>query len=171
MALSILDLFIWAAVIWFVWKTIKGKMGISVNNAKHLSGTGVPLTDTQIHFREQMAIVKKEQEEKDSLLEDKFTTEQQRLIKISLYIQKYKRPFRFYEWLTNSVDSRLMLNYIVNLVAIVFGLIVFPIYQGWPIMTYAIGAFVVFYDLLIYRKQRILEVTEWNPDFQKKFGK
>ena len=172
MSLTIFDLLFWGLIIWYGWKTIQ-KMRKGPAGPFMTGEDGRPLTDTQIHYRQQQAIMKADKinEGSDEFLNalDQFTAEQQHIIEASLYIQNNMRSFHWYSWLMTPVDSRLVFRYICNMSLMIGSLVVFPLYMGWPILTPMLVGFIVAMDLLTDRQQRILEVTKWDPEFQRRF--
>jgi len=86
-----------------------------------------------------------------------------------LYIAKHKRPFRTIEWLFSAVDSRLIFNYIKNMVIVLLSITIVTTILGAPFFVEVIAYLVLVIDLYMYHKQLVLEVTEWNPEFSEKF--
>lgn len=168
--MTLFDLLIAFFIGYFLWKLIKVIMSPS-SKSSMMSEDGRPLTDTQIRFRQQTALYN--EANKDQLIDhtQHFTSEQQKLIEMSRYVQENIRPFNWIEWLISSVDSRLAMRYILNMSTLFIFMIAVPLYMDWLVMTTAFSVFVVFYDWLMYRQQRLLEVTIWNPEFREKFSK
>ena len=167
MSLTIFDLLFWGLIIWYGWRTVqkmkKGPAGPSMTGED-----GRPLTDTQIHYRQQQALMKLDATHDDPLM-NVFSAEQQKIIEAGLYIQNNIRPFHWHLWLMTPVDSRLAFRYIFNMSIMIGSLVVFPLYMGWPILTPMLVGFVLASDLLMDRQQRLLEVTKWDPEFQRRF--
>lgn len=170
MSLSLIDLLLVAVVTWLLWKFINKKSKAKSN--PNLSEDGNILTDTQIHFRKQMAIVKAENnalEINDQI--DQFTTEHEKTIAIIKYVNENMRPFNLLEWIMHPLDSRLCIRYILAMITLFVMTLIIPLYVGLPILTITLGIAIIVYDFLTYREQRLLEVTVWNPEFCKKFNK
>lgn len=170
MTLSLIDLLFVAVVTWLLWKFINKNAKAKSN--PNLSEDGNILTDTQIHFRKQMAIVKAENnalEINDQI--DQFTTEHEKTIAIIKYVKENMRPFNLLEWITHPLDSRLCIRYILAMITLFVMTLIIPLYVGLPILTITLGIAIIVYDFLTYREQRLLEVTVWNPEFCKKFNK
>jgi len=86
-----------------------------------------------------------------------------------LYISKHKRPFHTMEWLFSAVDSRLIFDYVKNMAIVLLSVIITTTILGAPFFVEVVAYLVLVIDLYMYHKQLILEVTQWNPEFCKKF--
>ena len=175
MSLTILDLLFWGLIIWYGWKTIqKIRKGQGPGPGANFSTTGEngrPLTDTQLHYRQQQALMKLDSKHHNDLLSEHFTPDQQRVIDAGLYIQNNIRPFHWMTWLFVPVDHRMVFRYIFNMAMILGVMVAVPLYMGWPVYSLMAVGFVIASDLLMERQQRILEVTTWDPEFQRRFVK
>lgn len=168
MSFTLFDLLFWGLIGWYAWKTIR-----KIRRGPDPSMTGEdgrPLTDTQMHYRQQQALMKLDAVGDDPLMQV-FSSEQQKIIEAGSYIQENLRPFHWYSWLMTPVDPRLYFRYFLIMSSLAGALIVFPLYMGWPVMTFMVAGFVLFNDLLMDREQRLLEVTKWDPEFRRRFMK
>jgi len=179
--MSIFDLVIWGIIAWYVGKNIKKWLNPSGSDSgsgspSMTSEDGTPLTDTQIKWRQHKAQVNADKlaENGDQAFDDlrkTFTPEQRKLLDATLYIQENIRQFNFYEWLIRAVDPRMQFRYMLNMGFLAVVMIALPLFLGWPITPLALLGFTIFYDVMLDRHERILEVTKWNPEFEQKFGK
>lgn len=88
---------------------------------------------------------------------------------IYAYIIKHKRPFHFSEWLISSVDPRMVISYIANMMIVLFVLIAIPLILGFPVFLDLVFLGVLLLDMSSYQRMLFLEVTLWNPEFNTKF--
>lgn len=128
------------------------------------------LTDTQKNFRQIMA---KDQLEKqinsDGTLMNLFTPHQQKILEMSRYITENTRPFNFFEWMVWAPVSQFVFYYTMNMLLVVVGWILLPIFMGWPI-SIVVMPMTIALDLIMYQKHRYNEVVKWDPEFTRKFG-
>ncbi len=178
--MTIFDLVIWGIIGWYLSKAIRKWFNSSnAGNSGSLSATnedGSPLTETQINWRKHRAQVDADKlaENGDQALDDltrNLTPEQRKIIGATLYIQENIQPFNFYEWLIRSVDPRMQFRYILNMGFLAIVMIATPLFLGYPVMPLVLLGFTIFYDVMLYRHERLLAVTKWNPEFEQKFGK
>ena len=130
------------------------------------------LSETQRKWREYRQI-EKIKVEYDNLnehdqLENNTASKQTQMF---LYVAKYKRPFRTIEWLFSAVDSRLIFDYIKNMVIVLLSMVTVTVMLNAPFFIETVIYAVIVIDLYMYHKELVLEVTEWNPEFCEKFYK
>lgn len=156
-------IFIAAYAVGKFFKNMKSSRSGSFNNRN--------LTDTQINFRNVMA---QDQDNNEQLLSNNLlkslTPFQRKLIEMGEYITKNTRPFRFYEWLTWSVELK-FLSFYGNMFLVVVSWIILPLYLGVPIPFFITIPIIIAMDLILYRRMRYYEVVKWNPEFTNRFGK
>lgn len=86
------------------------------------------------------------------------------------YIQQNIRPFNLIEWAVYSINPRFLIRYLLSISFIFVVSIIIPwIYLGGPLVISFVIAYVI-YDFFLYNSHRVMEVTEWNPEYQRKFG-
>ena len=131
------------------------------------------LTETQRRWR----AMKREMEmEKIAADGDDHATKFEQIVKLQTemrsYILEHKRPFHPLVWLFDTINPRLFSDYCKHL-AVVFGIFFFvSMFAEWTtFFTLILGFNVLTVDFLMYRRQLLLEVTDWNPEFQEKFVK
>jgi len=131
------------------------------------------LTTTQRKWRQM-----KREQDLEKLVADgnDYTTKYEQIIKLQVEMQQYildnKRQFHPLVWIFDTINPRLCGEYIRH-VAIMFGIfLLIASFGGWStLLILVLSMNVVMVDFLVYRRQLMLEVTEWNPEFQEKFAK
>jgi len=150
-------------IIWWIFSSRK-------NRRSDRSG----MTDTQRLWhankaREQLEGMSKDLTESLEGLDPQTRQALQRLMAMREYINTHKRPFKFSEWLLWDVDPRLIRRYSFWAI-IYFGGSFLPLLWGWPINLFIMMGFWFYLDVMIYKQQLELEITEWNPEWHEKFG-
>lgn len=131
---------------------------------KSSQGRSYNLTDTQLNFRQHQI--------KDQLqsLTDQLSPDQQKVIEINEYIKQNIRPFRFWEWLYWTVESRFLLSYGLAM-SMVLGWIFLPFYFGVPIFPIISFWAFMYVDVLLYKRRNFLAVIKWDSEFTRRYGK
>lgn len=130
-----------------------------------------PLTSTQRKWR----AMKRESElaklgEEETHYISKWEQTVQLQTEMTQYILDNKRKFHPFVWLIDAIDPRLIVEYIRKMIALViFYLLLMWMFGAFSLLAIFVGGLVM--DYLLYNKQLILEVTEWNPEYQEKFAK
>lgn len=130
-----------------------------------------PLTSTQRKWH----AMKREREMKQiALHETEHVSKYEEVIRLQVEMQQYiidhKRPFHPIVWLFDTINPRLHGEYIRKMIAlgVIYGLI--ALFSG-VFLTIGLLTGVLVMDYIFYDRQLMLEVTEWNPEFNEKFTK
>lgn len=169
--MSILELLLWVGVAVIIFR-----MFFKPTASQPAENTEIAdeqhLTETQRRWRQ----MKRDQELETMMASaSEHATKYERIIRLQVEMQQYildnKRPFHLGVWLFDSIDPRLLTEY-CKYMAVVFGVFFLVSITGWSTLLTIMFALNVFTtDFLIYRKQLMLEVTAWNPEFQEKYAK
>jgi len=108
-------------------------------------------------------------EEKELYL--KIKNERKKYISKKQYISLNIRPFKISEWLLWGVERRFIKKYLLSMIGFIIGGLVIPYIFSLPINLSFFLIISIFLDMRLYNSKRLLEITEWNPDFQKRYGK
>jgi len=155
------DLILFALIGFLLYKMLKRN---KPSENSEFQDDGRELTETQKIWRKKR-------------LEDMIETNQReqsenmRAVNESIvYVQKNIRPFNFYEWLIWGVQPELFQAYLMSVVMMFLVVAIVPIFIGFKPIWWVVTAFLIFYDIKLYNKMRILEVTLWDDEWHKKFG-
>ena len=158
------DIILVLALVYFLYKILMSKFNI-VKNEQHL-------TETQRKWRS----MKREQDVVDAAAKGTdYITALDELLKLqnemNEYVLENKRKFSFIIWFMDTIDSRMLGEYIkhMSIISVIF---LFVSFAGWStLLTLMLIFNILIIDFLLYKKQLTLEVTEWNPEFREKFTK
>lgn len=132
------------------------------------------MTDTQRHWhankvRNQLEHISNDFEKMLEGLDDETKRTLQKLTEMRNYITAHKRPFNLSEWLFWDIEPQFIGKYFAWAVPY-FVVCLLPILWGLPVDLFFIMIFWVYIDVTLYKRKLILEVTEWNPEWNEKFG-
>lgn len=169
--MTILDIIFLVVIGVVLFRMLKPSTSSSSENNER--GEEGHLSETQRRWRE----MKHEQElDKMVSVANENATKYEQIVKLQIEMQQYildnKRQFHPLVWIFDTINPRMVGEYIKHL-AIMFGIfLLIASFAGWTTMlTFMLLLNVIMVDFLIYRRQLMLEVTEWNPEFQEKFTK
>ena len=146
-----------------------------LSKRKQQSSNDSQMTDTQRRWREYRAIEesKRASDENDNQLEGLDPTTRsalQKLLAMRDYINAHKRPFKFSEWLLWGIDPRFVRRYSTWAI-LYFGCSFLPLFWGWPVNLVFMMGFWMYLDIMFYKQELVMKVTEWSPEWNEKFGK
>ncbi|KKK80661.1 hypothetical protein LCGC14_2821260 [marine sediment metagenome] len=93
----------------------------------------------------------------------------QKLMEIQEYVATHKRPFTISEWLVWDIEPQFVKKY-CTWAAVYFSISFLPLLWGWPVNLVIMMGFWLYLDSVLYKQKLISEITEWNPEWQEKFG-
>ena len=150
----------------------KGSSEESTEDAEDSVESTGHLTETQRRWRRMW----QEQELLKSIgpqveKETKFEELVRRRSDMQKYIVDNLRPFSIIEWLILPVHPNLLGDYVKRLILIfLIYAFCFIVISHVTLLATMLLINVVTMDMMFYNKARLLEITDWNPDFIKKFG-
>lgn len=173
--MGLIELVLILVVIFWLFRYLSNKSKKQNSNQQNIG-----LTETQIRWRQQQQLKKESERSNDPYerkwqdFEDQIGPEEanfrRQLIEEIAYVSRNMRPFKFSEWMVYTIDPTLTTRYIFTNVWFFIMLIGIPLFIfGSPMIIMYTTATIV-YDLWMYHVHRVFEVTEWNSEYQEKYG-
>lgn len=172
MPLVDLIMLIGAAIIFAAVFGRRGNKSSTEKTEENSVETTEHLTETQIRWRrmwEEQELLKSIGSQAQA--ETRFEELIRRQYDMKKYIEENQRPFSVMEWFFVPVHPNLLGDYIKRLITIfIIYAFCFTVVSSVTILAIMFLINVVTMDIMFYNKARLLEITDWNPEFVKKFG-
>lgn len=165
------ELFVLAAVIFIAYRIIAWKVRTEREEKEDIvnyddDGNPVRLTKIQKEWREKkyeemILQARREEVERNQLFKE-----------VNKYILENKRPFNLYEWIHWRVQPHQLRTFAIVCTGMyaAYFILFFASNGSMPLVLNIISvAFILMADIAAYSKVRLLEVTEWNPEFRQRF--